>query len=182
MPLERSDRRLRNRYKVRLPFTLKNNGQEIQGTTRNLSLLGISAYAFSPITQIQPVQCHLNLPSRNQPLIAHGTVIRCEALTDPHPDGSHEIGVFFKEFDGNGEAELSKFLQQLLQEEHSAIQAGYRELKQRVAARHRRKKLELERKRKRRVARLRRRKARLARLKRQQAHKRPRGRPPKKKR
>ena len=174
------DRRLRNRYKVRLPFTLKNNGQEgVRGMTRNLSLLGISAFSFSPAVQLQSVQCLLNLPNQPQPLVAYGTVIRCEPLSVPHPDGTHEIGVFFKEFNGGGEAELSRFLRQILEEEHSAIQAGYRALKQRAVARRRRKELEMERKRKRRQERLRRKRLRLAKLKRQAAQKKPRGRPPK---
>lgn len=171
-----ADRRLRARYRVRVPFTLKNDGQEIQGITRNISLLGISAYSSSSITQVQPVRCLLAVPHRPQPLVAHGTVIRCEPLAQPLPDGTHEIGVFFKEFEGTDEAELSKFLYQLLEEERSAIRAGYRALKQRLAARHRRKRLEAKLKRKRKAARLRRKKLRLARLKRS-VGKKPRGRP-----
>lgn len=181
MPFKGADRRLRNRYKVRLPFTLRSDGQEVlQGMTRNISLLGISAYSFSSTAQLQAVDCVFNLPKHSQPLVAHGTVIRCEPTTPAHPDGTQEVGVFFKEFNGNGEAALSKFLRQILEEERSAIQAGYRALKQRVAARHRRKQLELERKKKRRRERLRKRRLRLARMKRLKAQKRPRGRPRKK--
>ena len=141
MPLPESDRRLRTRYKVRVPFTLKSAGQDVLGTTRNVSLLGISAYSNSSVPQIQQVQCLLDLPQRPQPLIANGTVIRCEPLVQPHPDGTYEIGVFFKEFPGQGESDLTHFLERVQEDEHSAIQAGYRALKQRLAARKRRKRL-----------------------------------------
>ena len=179
MAFQRQDRRLRARYKVRVPFMLRKNGQEVSGITRNVSLLGISAYSNTSAGEVHPVECLLNLPNRPTPLIAHGTVIRSEALSDPHPDGSYEIGVFFKEFEGSGEAELSRFLQQVLQDEQSAIQAGYKALKERLAARRKKRQLEEQKKQKRRKERLRRRRLRLARQKRLAAKKRTRGRPPK---
>ena len=151
---------MRARYKVQVPFLIKNNGQEVRGTTHNISLLGISASSDSPVPQVQTVQCFLTLPDYEQPLVANGTVIRCEPRSTSQ--GSHEIGVFFKEFQGTGETDLSKFLSRVLQEEQNAIQAGYRALKQRVAARKKKKKLEALEKRKRKLKRLRRRKARLA--------------------
>ncbi len=156
---------MRARYKVQVPFILKGNGGEVHGTTRNISLLGISAYSDSPMSQVQPVQCVLHLPESQKPLIVKGTVIRCEPLSQSLPEGSHEIGVFFKEFEGTGETDLIRFLTQVLQEEQSAIQAGYRALKQRVAARKKKKRLEALEKRKRKLKRLRRRKARLAKQK-----------------
>ena len=164
-----SDRRLRTRYKARIPFVLRNDGQEIPGITRNVSLLGISAFVNSSISQVQPVRCLLNVPQHSEPLIAHGTVIRCEALPEPHPDGTFEVGVFFKEFEGAGEGDLSKYLNQLREQEQSAIQEGYRALKQRLAARRRRKQQETLRKRRRKLLRLRRRKKKLAAKKRSAA-------------
>ena len=161
MPFKNVDRRLRNRYKARLPLTLKNNGQEIHGVTRNISLLGVSAFSFSPSSQFQPVQCLLHLPHQVQPLIVHGTVIRSEPLSAPHPDGTHETGIFFKGFERGGEETLSKFLHQILDEEHAAIQAGYQSLKQRAAARLRRKQQEVKRKNKRRKERFQRKQLRL---------------------
>lgn len=181
MPLRGPDRRLRARYKVRVPFLLRDNGGEVHGITRNVSLLGISAYSDTAVGRAQPVHCLLNLPNRPHPLVAHGTVIRCEPLGQPHPDGNHEVGIFFKEFEGSGEADLSRFLQRVLQEEQSAIQIGYKELKQRLAARRRRRRVEEQRRKKRRRERLRRRRLRLARQKRLALKKRRRGRPPKKK-
>lgn len=159
MPLQDAERRLRTRYKVRVPFTLKADGQEVRGTTRNVSLLGISAYANSSISQVQQVQCLLDLPQRSHPLLAHGTVIRCEPVGQPHPDGTYEIGVFFKEFPGRGELDLTHFLEHVQEDEHSAIQAGYRALKQRLAARKRRKRLAALRKRRRLLKRQRRKRA-----------------------
>lgn len=156
---------MRARYKVQVPFVLKSDGEDVHGTTRNISLLGLSAYSDSPISQVQPVQCVMNLPESQKPLIAKGTVIRCEPLSQSLPEGSHEIGVFFKEFEGTGETDLIRFLTQVLREEQNAIQAGYRALKQRVAARKKKKRLEALEKRKRKLKRLRRRKARLAKQK-----------------
>ncbi len=173
MTFRGTDRRFRARYKVRLPFVLRDNGQEIRGFTRNISLLGVSAYGDSSVSQVQSVQCLLNIPEKANPLVANGTVIRCEQLSQPHPDGAYEIGVFFKEFQGKDEAELSGFLTHLQEEERSAIQAGYRALKQRLAAKRRRRRLELLRRRKRRQLRLRRRREALRRKKKS----RPRGRP-----
>ncbi|MBI3322817.1 MAG: PilZ domain-containing protein [Candidatus Omnitrophica bacterium] len=182
MPFPGTERRLRTRYKVRVPFTLKSNGAEVHGKTRNISLLGISAYSDSSVSQVQPVQCLLDLPQRSQPLIANGTVIRCEPLSQAHPDGGYEIGVFFKEFEGQGETDLTRFLEGVLDEERSAIRAGYRALKQRLAARKRRKKAEALRKRKRMLKR-RRRKRQLERQKLlRKSGKVRRGRPPSKKR
>jgi len=172
MPFGASDRRMRSRYKVQVSFLLKSNGQEVRGTTRNISLLGISALSDSPVSQVQPVQCLLDLPDSERPLVAHGTVIRCEPLSQKLPEGSQEIGVFFKEFEGTGETDLTRFLTHVLQEERSAIQAGYRALKQRVAARKRKKRLEALEKRKRKLKRLRRRKARLAKQKKKKSRKR----------
>lgn len=167
MPFGRADRRLRTRYKVRIPFALKGNGQEIRGLTRNISLLGISGYSNSTITGVvEPAQCLLNLPETSGPLVTQGTIIRCEPLSEPHADGSHEIGVFFKEFEGEGEADLSRFLHRLMREEQNAIQAGYRALKRRLAARRQRKLLEAKRKKKRQLLRLKKRRQRLAKAKR----------------
>jgi len=165
MPFGEAERRLRARYKVRVPFVLKSSGHEVRGTTRNISLLGISAYSDSQVSQVQPVQCVMSLPEFQRPLIANGTVIRCEPLDLPNPDGSHEIGIFFKQFEGTGEGDLLKFLDHVLQQEQSAIQAGYRALKQRIAARKKRKQMEALEKKKRKLKRLRRRQAKLAKAK-----------------
>ena len=172
MPLRGTERRLRTRYKVRVPFVLKNNGPEVRGTTRNISLLGISAYSDSSVSQVQPVQCVMSLPDSQKPLIANGTVIRCEPLDQPNPDGSHEVGVFFKQFEGTGEGDLLRFLDRVLQQEQNAIQAGYRALKQRIAERKKRKRTEALEKRKRKLRRLRRRQAKLAKAKKKRARKR----------
>jgi len=131
-----------------------------------MSLLGISAYTQDPLPQVQPVQCLLELPREKQPIAVKGTVIRCQPLPQPHPDGPYEMGVFFKEFQHRGEGILARFLDRISQEEKEAIQVGYRALQQRLAARRRRKRLEELRLRRRRAARLRRRRLRLARQKR----------------
>lgn len=164
MPFRGVDRRMRARYKVRVPFVLRSNGHEVRGTTRNISLLGISACTDSPLQQVQAVQCLLNLPEGSRPLVANGTVIRCEPLPQPGGEGSHEIGVFFKEFEGTGESELSRFLTRVSQQEQSAIRAGYRALRQKAADRKRRRRLEALERRRRKLKRLRR-KRRLAKQK-----------------
>lgn len=163
------DRRLRTRFRARIPFVLKNNSQQVRGITSNISLLGISAYTENPVGPVQPVQCVLEVPQSRQPIVAHGTVIRCEALREPHPDGPYQMGVFFKEFEARGESSLAHFLEELQQEEQKAIQAGYRDLKKRLLARQRRKRMEALRKRRRRLERLKKRRRRLAKLKRLKA-------------
>ncbi len=162
------ERRLRTRFRVSLPFTLKSDSQEARGTTRNVSLLGISAVIDSTFPQAQPVDCLLHLAASSKPIIAHGTIIHCDPLPEPTPEGSHELGVFFKEFEQNGESNLARFLEQMAHKEEAALKAGYRALKQKLAARKRRKRMEELKKRRRRQERLRRRRLRLAKLRRQQ--------------
>ncbi|MBI3318446.1 MAG: PilZ domain-containing protein [Candidatus Omnitrophica bacterium] len=157
MPFRGPERRLRARFRVRLPFVLRSDGQQIRGATRNVSLLGISAYGEGPLNQVQAVQCVLELPAGNNPVVANGTVIRCRPLQEAHPDGSYELGVFFKEFQQQGETALSKFLDRVSLDEREAIQEGYRALKQRLADRKRRKRLKERRKQLRRQRRLRKR-------------------------
>jgi hypothetical protein len=169
MAFRRPERRLRTRYRVRVPFTLKGTEQPVRGTTRNISLLGISAYAESSLPQVHPVQCLLDIPSKPEPLAVNGTVIRCSPSQSPHPDGPYEIGVFFKDFQGGGENELMRFLTQVADQEQEAIKDGYRELKQRMATRKRKKRSEALRKLKRKKERLRKRRLRLAKEKRAKA-------------
>ena len=170
-----SDRRLRTRYKVRVPFTIKSNSEEIQGVTRNVSLLGISAYSDSTITHSVPVQCMLHIPQQQRPIIAHGTVIRCEPLSERHPDGGNEVGVFFKQFEGTHENDLDSFLHKVLEDERAAIRAGFNELRRRASARKKKKIRVLEIKQKKREERLRKRRLRL--LEKMKAKKRGPGRP-----
>lgn len=163
------ERRLRTRFRARIPFVLKSDSQEVRGITSNISLLGISAYTNGPLGPVQPVQCVLEVPENRQPIVAHGTVIRCEALREPHSDGPYQMGVFFKEFETRGESTLARLLEELQRKEQEAIQAGYRDLKKRLLDRKRRKELEALRKLRRRQARLKRRKRRLEKLKRLKA-------------
>jgi len=153
-PVRGSERRLRARFRVHLPFILKSNNQETHGTTRNISLLGISAYTSSPIAVSQPVHCFLKLPQAPQPIVAGGTVIYCEPLPEAHPEGSHETGVFFKEFQDKGESTLAGFLERVRQDEQKAIKAGYRVFQKRLADRRRRKRLKALQKSRRKRARL----------------------------
>ena len=180
MAFRGAERRLRSRFRVRLPFTLQSNGQEIEGTTVNISLLGISGYTSGPLTREQSVTCLLRLPEQQQPLVVHGTVIRCEQLPEPHPDGSCQTGVFFKQFpEPSAEAVLTRFLNRKAQEQQEALKAGYKALRQKLAERRRRKRTEAALKRRMRLKRLLRRRRRLAELKRKKLHPRRRGRPPK---
>ena len=142
MAFRGDERRLRTRYRIRVPFLVKGANGQVRGITRNISLLGISAYAESSLPQVQPVQCLLELPSKSEPLKVQGTVIRCHPLETPHADGPYELGIFFKEFQGAGETELIKFLNQVALDDQIAIKDGYRELKARLAARRRKKRTE----------------------------------------
>jgi hypothetical protein len=147
------ERRGKTRFRVRLPFLLKANGFEAPGTTRNLSLLGIAGYTSTPLTLGQVVDCHLEIPKPALSIISHGTVVRCDALTEPHPDGTYEMGVFFRTFEPNNESLLTRFLNHLSREEDSAVQAGLRAFKEKIKARKRRKRLEALQKKRRALAR-----------------------------
>ena len=163
---EGHERRLRARFRARLSFVLKSNGTEFRGTTRNVSLLGISAYMGESLSPGQSVQCVLELPSSmDSPIVVQGTVIRSERSSFQQPEGDHEVGVFFREFQEKGEGILLRYLRQIAREEQETVKKGYRVLRERIAARKKRKHLEALMKKKRRVERLRRRKKRLARQK-----------------
>jgi len=164
VPFEGPERRLRTRFRVRIPFILTNGPQQIQGTTRNVSLLGISAYSSGSFPLAQPVQCLLELPQEPKPVVAKGTVIHCEPVSQPHSDGSYEIGIFFKEFEESGESTLARYLEQISSKEETTLKAGYRALKKKLAARRRRKRTEALRKRRRHQQRLRRRRQRVKKL------------------
>ena len=172
MPPRGTDRRLRARFRVSLPLLIKGPHQEIEGVSRNVSLLGVLAYAKGPFSQGDPVQCVVELPSESKPAVANGTIIHCETLASPVPEGSHEVGIFFKEFQERGESTLAKFLEQIAHKEESALKAGFQALKQKLTARKRRKQLEALQKRRRKQKRLRRRRQRLAREKKRLAAKR----------
>jgi hypothetical protein len=174
------ERRLRTRFRVRLPFVLQSNSQQVEGTTVNLSLLGISAYTQGPLNREQQVTCLIRLPEQSHPITVNGTVIRCDPLSHPHPDGSYQTGVFFKQFtEPSAEATLTRFLNRKAQEEQEALKAGYQALRQKMAERRRRRRLEAARKRRMKLKRLRRRRKRLAELRRKKRMHRRRGRPPK---
>lgn len=106
----------------------------------------------------QPVECHLNLAGSTEAIVAVGTIIRCDPALQPNSDGAYEVGVFFKQFQGNGESILSEFLQQIGTQEEDAIKSGYILLKQKQVARKKKKRLEAIRKRRRQEARLRKKK------------------------
>ena len=175
MPFGGPDRRLRTRFRVKLPFLLKGAEKEVEGITRNVSLLGVSSYTKGPLPQGQPVQCILELPSESKPVIANGTIIHCETLAISLAEGSHEIGIFFKQFESTGESTLARFLEQISKKEETALRAGYQVLKKKLATRKRRKRLEALRKRRRRSARLRRKRQRLAQEKRRKERRRAKG-------
>jgi len=160
------DRRLRTRFRIELPFTLKNGGQSISGRSRNVSILGISAYTSASLPQAQSVQCLLEIPGESKPIVVNGTIIRCHLLDSPTPEGSYEVGVFFKEFQDSGEAILSEYLRQIESKEEAALKAGYKALKRKVVERQRRKRAERFQKQRRRLARLRKRRQKLAKQKR----------------
>lgn len=167
--LRGAERRLRTRFRVQLPFILKDNEHEIHGATRNISLLGISAYTDAPLGISQPVHCFLKLPKASQPIVASGTIIYCEPLAEPHPEGGYETGVFFKEFQNKGESGLASFLEQVRQNEQKAIKVGYIAFQKRLAERRLRKRLKALRQKQRKRARLLRKKRLLQKQKRKRA-------------
>ena len=165
MAFQGPERRLRTRFRVRFPLTLKNGSIQIQGMTRNVSLLGVSAYADGSLPQAQSVHCMMELPSESKTVAATGTVVHCEPLSQPHPDGSFEIGIFFQDFEERGESTLARYLEHISDKEETALKAGYRAFKKKIAARKRRKQLEAVKKRRRKQPRQRKKQRRLAKKK-----------------
>ncbi len=159
MKVRSRERRGKIRFRVRLPFTLRSNGLEIHGATRNLSLLGIAGYSHTSLALGQAVDCQVEIPKALTPITAHGTIVRCDPLTEPNPDGTHELGVFFRTFDPNQETLLTRYLRKLSRAEESAIQAGYRAFQEKLKARRRRKRLEALQKKRRALARKKKRQA-----------------------
>lgn len=152
-----SERRRRIRFRVTLPIRVKSSSSEIQGQTRNVSLLGASAIATQTMPQGTPVTAEIDLPSNVPPIVMEGTIVRCIPLNLPGAS-QYEVGVFAARFLNQDEERLSQYLEQLQMAEYAAIRAGYKALREKIKARQAKKRAIL-------LARKRRKAKRLARLK-----------------
>lgn len=159
---DHSERRRRIRFRATLPIRIHTEGLEIQGQTRNVSLLGASTITERPATQGASATAELELPGvAGPPVRMEGTIVRSVPLNLPG-DPRYEVGVFAMKFVDRDEARLSHYLEQLQMAEYAAVRAGYKALREKIRQRAARKRALLLAKRKRRALRLAKRRRRAA--------------------
>lgn len=152
---DHSERRRRIRFRATLPVRIHTDGMEIQGQTRNVSLLGVSAIAERPAVQGTAATAELDLPGTSGPpiRISEGSIVRSIPLNLPG-EPQYEVGVFALKYHGQDEARLSQYLEQLQMAEYAAVRAGYKALREKIRLREQRKRALLLAKRRRRKLRL----------------------------
>lgn len=149
-----SERRRRIRFRATLPIRIYTEGAEIQGQTRNVSLLGASTIMDRPATEGASATAELELPGvAGPPVRMEGTIVRSNPLNLPG-DTRYEVGVFALKFHGQDETRLSQYLEQLQMAEYAAVRAGYKALREKIRLREARKRALLLAKRHRRALRL----------------------------
>jgi len=122
------------RFHVTLPIRIHTPSGEIQGQTRNISLLGVSAVTSQPAVPNTDIQAELDIPSGGPPIRVEGTVIRSTPLDLPG-DSRYEVGLFAMRFPGDDAARLISYLEQLQTEEAAVIKAGYKSMRLKIRQR-----------------------------------------------
>ncbi len=151
---DHSERRRRIRFRATLPIRIHTSGVTIQGQTRNVSLLGASTITNQPAIEGEPATAELDLPGvAGPPVRMEGSIVRSIPLSLPGSD-QYEVGVFALRFQGQDEARLSRYLEQLQITEYAAVRAGYKALREKIRLREARKRALLLAKRRRRALRL----------------------------
>lgn len=162
---DHSEHRRRIRFRATLPVRIHTNQGEIQGETRNVSLLGVSAIATTAAPQGAAATAEIDLPRGGPPIRMEGTIIRSIPLNLPG-DTRHEVGFFALSYQNRDEKRLSAYLKHLQLVEFAAIKAGYKAMQAKIRAREAKKRALLLARRRRLARRLaRRRRAKLRRLK-----------------
>lgn len=151
---DHSEHRRRIRFRATLPIRIKTDGLELQGQTRNVSLLGANTITERSATQGAPATAEIDLPGvAGPPVRMEGTIVRSIPLNLPG-DPRYEVGVFALRFLDRDETRLSHYLEQLQMAEYAAVRAGYKALREKIRQREARKRALLLAKRKRRALRL----------------------------
>lgn len=139
---DHSERRRRIRFKVTLPVRIRTSDGEVQGQTRNVSLLGASTVTTAPAPEGAPATAEIDLPTGGPPVKMDGSIIRSIPLNLPG-SSQYEVGVFAVKFQDRDEKRLSRYLEQLQLAEYAAIKAGYKALRAKIRAREARKRAQM---------------------------------------
>ena len=131
------DRR-RIRYRATLPLRVRSASGEIQGETRNVSLLGVSAIMSRPLAPSTEVTAEIDLPGGGVPIRMEGAIVRSTPLNLPG-ETRYEVGVFAVKFHDQDDARLSQYLDQLQMAEYAVIRAGYKAMQLKIRQRKARK-------------------------------------------
>jgi len=135
---DHAERRRRIRFRVTLPIRIRTNDGELQGQTRNVSLLGASAVTERPASQAASATAEIDLPSGGPPIRIEGTIVRSIPLNLPG-ETKYEVGVFALKYQDRDETRLSQYLDQLQMAEYAAVRAGYKALQAKIRRRQARK-------------------------------------------
>ncbi len=143
-----------------LPIRIRTNGLELQGQTRNVSLLGASAITDQPATTGATATAELDLPG-GPPIRMEGSIVRSVPINLPGVS-QYEVGVFAMKFVDEDETRLSQYLEELQITEYAAVRAGYKALQDKIRKRQAKKRALALAKRRRRAKRLAKRRAKKA--------------------
>jgi len=121
---QREDRHSR-RVGVVLPARLVYGEDQISTQTENISFLGTYVQVQKEVPVGTPTSVTLDLPPAGAGgnVQCEGIVVRCEGLRP----GTYGIGIFFKEFLGDGEAKLGKLIDELLAKQNEEAQRYFAE-------------------------------------------------------
>ena len=119
------NRRRGRRVTVSLPITLETKEGTCQGTTHNISLLGALVELEKQLSLGTAMTARVALPN-GAVAEAKGLVVRCEPLSQP-PSGRFGIGVFFNSFSEGSEAPLSRWIEEVLEQQRKEAERYFEE-------------------------------------------------------
>ncbi|MFH1858495.1 MAG: PilZ domain-containing protein [Candidatus Omnitrophota bacterium] len=113
------------RVRVEIPVLLVCGNEQFSTHTENASLLGtyISVGKQLPIGAEVRLTLDLSQTSYGGQVQCQGVLVRCEAL----PSGLFGLGVFFNQFQGDGEARLDAMIEDLLIKQNEEAQRYFEE-------------------------------------------------------
>lgn len=117
------NRRRGRRITVSLPVTLETKEGTLQGTTRNISLLGALVELDRELPLGTAVTARLALPNGTS-VEARGLLVRCESLGSP---GHFGAGLFFNAFSEGSEAPLGRWIDEVLERQRQEAERYFEE-------------------------------------------------------
>jgi len=122
---EQDNRRRGRRVTASLPISLNTTTGVFQGTTRNISLLGALIELDRELPLGTAMTARLTLPN-GTPVEAKGLLVRCEPV-GPSPSGRFGLGVFFNAFSEGSEAPLSRWINEILEQQRLEAERYFEE-------------------------------------------------------